>query len=40
MKNNLKEKIKDKSLDELLELIILGLECEKLEKEESKKLKG
>ena len=40
MKNNLKEKIKDKSLDELLELIILGLESEKLEKEESKKLKG
>lgn len=32
MEKDLKEKLKEKNLDELLELLILGLEVEKLEK--------
>lgn len=36
MDKNLKEKLKEKKLDELLELLILGLEVERLEKEEGK----
>lgn len=37
MKEELKKKIKEKTLDELLELLILGLEYEKIEKETYKK---
>lgn len=34
MREDLKEKLKNKTLEELLELLILGLEFEKLEKEQ------
>ena len=34
MENDLKDKLKNKTLDELLDLLILGLECQNLEKEE------
>lgn len=34
MQNELKEKLKEKTLDELLDLVILGLQYEKLEREE------
>lgn len=40
MKKNLKEKFKDKTLDELFDLLILGLEYEKVEKEQKRKLMG
>lgn len=33
MREDLKEELKDKTLEELLDLLILGLEYEKLEKE-------
>lgn len=35
MKINLKEKLKEKTLDELLDLIILALEFEKIEENQS-----
>lgn len=40
MREELKEKLKDKTLEELLDLLILGLEYEKLEKEQDSKLVG
>ena len=40
MQDNLKEKLKEKTLDELLDLLILELEYEKLEKEQNGKLVG
>lgn len=40
MREDLKEKLKDKTLEELLDLLILGLEYEKLEKEQDSKLVG
>ncbi|MGL4358069.1 MAG: hypothetical protein ACRCSY_05150 [Cetobacterium sp.] len=39
-KTTLIEKLNEKTVDELLELLILGLEIERIEKEESSKLKG
>lgn len=38
MQEDLKEKLKGKTLEELLNLIILGLEYEELEKEENGRL--
>ncbi|MEG0237753.1 MAG: hypothetical protein RR523_09315 [Cetobacterium sp.] len=40
MREDIKEKLKDKTLEELLDLLILGLEYEKLEKEQDSKLVG
>ena len=40
MREELKERLKDKTLEELLDLLILGLEYEKLEKEQNGKLVG
>ena len=40
MREDFKEKLKDKTLDELLDLLVLGLEYEKLEKEQNEKLEG
>ncbi|MGL5202256.1 hypothetical protein [Cetobacterium sp.] len=39
-KTTLIEKLNEKTVDELLELLVLGLEIERIEKEESSKLKG
>ncbi|MGL4769256.1 MAG: hypothetical protein ACRCW6_03450 [Mycoplasmoidaceae bacterium] len=39
-KTTLIEKLNEKTVDELLELLILGLEIERIEKEESSKLNG
>lgn len=39
-KTTLIEKLNEKTVDGLLELLILGLEIERIEKEESSKLKG
>lgn len=38
MQEDLKDKLKERTLDELLDLLILGLEYKKLEKEENRKL--
>lgn len=38
MQNELKKKLKEKTIDELLELVILGLQYEKLEREEKNKI--
>lgn len=40
MEEDLKEKLKERTLDELLELLILGLEYEKLEKETKRQIGG
>lgn len=39
-KTTLIEKLNEKTVDELLELLILGLGIKRIEKEESSKLKG
>ena len=40
VREDLKERLKEKTLDELLDLLILGLEYEKLEKERNSGLMG
>ncbi|MGL5277758.1 MAG: hypothetical protein ACRC8M_01575 [Cetobacterium sp.] len=40
MREDLKERLKEKTLEELLELLILGLEYEKLKEEQNGNLKG
>ncbi|MGL4901466.1 MAG: hypothetical protein ACRC3I_00080 [Cetobacterium sp.] len=38
MKEDYKEKLKEKTLEEIFDLLIIGLEYEKLEKEQNKKI--